>query len=46
MAGPGVPVGMTDEAARTVDMAPTLAALAEVPFPDGLDGRPLIVPAR
>ncbi len=44
--GPGVPSGATDEAARTVDMAPTLAALAGVPYPAGLDGRPLIVAIR
>jgi hypothetical protein len=44
--GPGVPSGATDEAARTVDMAPTLATLAGVPYRDGLGGRPLILLAR
>jgi predicted AlkP superfamily pyrophosphatase or phosphodiesterase len=44
--GPGVPAGSSDEWARTVDMAPTLAELAGIPYPDGLDGRPLIQSAR
>ncbi len=44
--GPGVPAGSSDEAVRTVDMAPTLAELAGVPYPDDLDGRPLIRAAR
>jgi hypothetical protein len=44
--GPGVPAGSSDEAVRTVDMAPTLAELAGIPYPDGLDGRPLIRAAR
>lgn len=44
--GPGVPAGSSDEAVRTVDLAPTLAELAGIPYPDGLDGRPLIRAAR
>lgn len=44
--GPGVPAGSSDEPARTVDLAPTLAELAGVPYPDDLDGRPLIRAAR
>jgi arylsulfatase A-like enzyme len=44
--GPGVPAGSSDEAVRTVDMAPTLADLAGIPYPDDLDGRPLIPAAR
>lgn len=40
--GPGVQAGSTDEAVRTVDLAPTLAELAGIPYPDGLDGRPLV----
>ena len=39
--GAGVPHGMSDQRARTVDLAPTLAWLAGVPVPDGRDGRPL-----
>ena len=41
--GPGVSHGMSDQRARTVDVAPTLARLAGVPFPQGLDGVPLIL---
>jgi predicted AlkP superfamily pyrophosphatase or phosphodiesterase len=41
--GPGVPAGSSEEAVRTVDMAPTLAELAGVPYPADLDGR-LLVP--
>jgi predicted AlkP superfamily pyrophosphatase or phosphodiesterase len=41
--GPGIVPGSSEEAARTVDMAPTLAELAGVPYPDELDGRPLEV---
>lgn len=39
--GPGVTPGRSDEAAYTVDFAPTLAALAGIPVPDDLDGRAL-----
>jgi predicted AlkP superfamily pyrophosphatase or phosphodiesterase len=39
--GPGVPAGTADVAVRTVDVAPTLAALVGVAYPDGLDGRVL-----
>lgn len=39
--GPGISAGSTAEPARTVDLAPTLARLAGVPVPAGLDGRPL-----
>jgi len=41
--GPGVPHGMSDQRARTVDVAPTLARLAGIPAPDDLDGFPLIL---
>jgi arylsulfatase A-like enzyme len=41
--GPGVTPGLSDLQARTVDVAPTLARLAGIPFPDGLDGRPLLI---
>lgn len=39
--GPGVEPGVSDEPAKTVDVAPTLAVLARVSRPEGLDGRPL-----
>jgi len=39
--GPGVAPGPSDVPARTVDVAPTLASIAGIPFPDDLDGRPL-----
>jgi predicted AlkP superfamily pyrophosphatase or phosphodiesterase len=42
--GPGIEAGSVARSARTVDVAPTLAALTGVPYPDDLDGRPL--PAR
>ena len=41
--GPGVPHGLSDQRARTVDVAPTLARLAGIPAPEGLDGHPLIL---
>ena len=40
--GPGISPGASNEDAHTTDMAPTLAALAGIPFPEGLDGRPLL----
>jgi Type I phosphodiesterase / nucleotide pyrophosphatase len=36
--GPSIPAGVSGEPARTVDLAPTLAALLGVPAPAGLDG--------
>jgi predicted AlkP superfamily pyrophosphatase or phosphodiesterase len=41
--GPGVTLCLFDLQARTEDVAPTLARLAGIPFPDGLDGRPLLI---
>lgn len=43
--GAGVTPGTSDEPAHTIDVAPTLARLAGIPIPSGLDGRPLILPA-
>ncbi|HYV19704.1 MAG TPA: alkaline phosphatase family protein [Verrucomicrobiae bacterium] len=40
--GPGVEPGRSTEPARTIDVAPTLARLAGIPVPEGLDGRPLL----
>jgi predicted AlkP superfamily pyrophosphatase or phosphodiesterase len=40
--GPGITPGRSAEPARTVDLAPTLAKLAGIPVPPGLDGRPLL----
>ncbi len=42
--GPGIDPGRLDEVAATVDLAPTLARLAGIPYPQGLDGRVLIEP--
>ena len=39
--GAGVEAGRSDERAATVDVAPTLAALAGIPAPEDLDGRVL-----
>jgi len=41
--GPGIPHGRSDQRARTVDVAPSLARLAGIPAPQGLDGHPLIL---
>lgn len=40
--GPGVSRATSETAARTVDVAPTLAALAGIPAPADLDGRNLL----
>lgn len=43
LSGPGVDRrGLLAESARTVDVAPTLLALAGLAVPGGLDGRPLV----
>ncbi len=39
--GAAIPAGESGDPVRTVDLAPTLARLAGVSYPDGLDGRPL-----
>ena len=39
--GAGVEPGVAESSARTVDVAPTLAAIAGIPFPDTVDGVPL-----
>jgi predicted AlkP superfamily pyrophosphatase or phosphodiesterase len=40
--GPGIASRASDEPARTVDVAPTLATLAGIPAPADLDGRNLL----
>ena len=40
--GPGIEAGTVDSLVRPLDLAPTLAGLAGIPFPDDLDGRPLV----
>jgi hypothetical protein len=40
--GPGVPAGTSAERVSVVDLAPTLAHLLGVPYPDDLDGRPVL----
>jgi arylsulfatase A-like enzyme len=40
--GPGIEAEYRDEPVRTVDAAPTLAEFVGIPYPDDLDGRPLI----
>jgi len=42
--GPGFEPGRLDEVAATVDVAPTLARWARIPYPSDLDGRALIDP--
>lgn len=41
MAGPGILPGLKIEEAALTDVLPTLLALADLPIPQGLDGRPL-----
>jgi predicted AlkP superfamily pyrophosphatase or phosphodiesterase len=40
--GPGVRTGVSNDPVGIVDVAPTLARLGGLPFPDGLEGRPLL----
>ncbi len=40
--GPGIEPGTVDERVSNVDVAPTLAELAGIAYPDDLDGRPLV----
>jgi hypothetical protein len=40
--GAGVEEGVSSDPVRTVDIAPTLAALAGIGFPSDLDGQPLL----
>jgi hypothetical protein len=44
--GPGVPAGRVTETARTIDVAPTLAHLAGIPYAETVDGRVLQVSKR
>jgi predicted AlkP superfamily pyrophosphatase or phosphodiesterase len=41
LVGPGIDAGVVDVPVRPMDLAPTLALLAGIPFPDDLDGKPL-----
>jgi hypothetical protein len=41
--GPNVEGGTVNTLVRPLDLAPTLAELAGIPFPDDLDGRPLVL---
>lgn len=46
LSGPGIPVGRrVTTPVRTIDLLPTLLALAGVPDPDGLPGRDALAPA-
>jgi predicted AlkP superfamily pyrophosphatase or phosphodiesterase len=40
--GSGIEPGRVDRQVRPFDLAPTLAGLAGIPFPDDLDGKPLL----
>ncbi|MCJ7629660.1 MAG: alkaline phosphatase family protein, partial [Longimicrobiales bacterium] len=40
--GPGIEAGKVDALVRPMDLAPTLAGLAGIPYPNDLDGRPLL----
>ncbi len=40
--GPGIEAGTDERSVRPMDLAPTLAFLAGIPFPDDLDGKPLM----
>ncbi len=40
--GTGVEPGISEEPVRTVDVAPTLASLAGIPWPTDVDGKPLL----
>jgi len=40
--GAGIEAGVIDRPVRPMDMAPTLAWLAGIPFPGDLDGKPLV----
>lgn len=42
LAGPGIPPGTVSERARAVDLAPTLAVLADIAHPPDLDGISLL----
>lgn len=40
--GPGIAPGTVEREVRPMDLAPTLAVLAGIPYPDDLDGKPLL----
>jgi predicted AlkP superfamily pyrophosphatase or phosphodiesterase len=42
LVGEGIDAGVDERPVRPMDLAPTLARLAGIPFPEDLDGRPLL----
>ena len=40
--GSGIEAGTVDTLVRPLDLVPTLASFVGIPFPDDLDGKPLI----
>jgi len=40
--GPGIPVEDRDDRVSVVDLAPTAAEVLGIPYPDDLDGRPVL----
>lgn len=42
LVGEGIDAGVDDRPVRPLDLAPTLARLAGIPFPEDLDGKPLL----
>jgi len=41
--GPVIGAGPVDSLVQAMDLAPTLAGLAGIPFPEDLDGKPLVL---
>jgi predicted AlkP superfamily pyrophosphatase or phosphodiesterase len=42
LVGPGIEAGVEERPVRPLDLAPTLAWMAGIPFPEDLDGTPLL----
>ena len=40
--GPGIPAEHRDDRVSVVDLAPTVAELLGIPYPEGLDGQPIL----